>query len=450
MNSDFKIRTDARVLVLGLGRSGRAAIRLLQARGCRVSAADAGDTPDLRRQADTWSAQGVPVCLGPAPVEPGSAELVVISPGIPPDSVWVEPVRRAGLPLIGELELGWSELTAPVLAVTGSSGKSTLVKFCADSLNHAGLRAIPAGNYGPPLSEIALAPDPWDWVVAEASSFQLETAQTFRPRIAVLLNVHPNHLDRHRTLAVYRAAKRRLFQALGPGDYAVMPDDGEEPVTLAPGVMRTSFGLGPAADWRFQDGQVRGEKGVTIDFRGSPFDNTVLGCAAAAASAALTFAGVPALRISQAAAAFQRLPHRQQQVAEKEGILFVDDSKATTLAALAAGIEMAPGPVRLIAGGRLKETDLDRPKIMLAKKTAGVYLIGESAEILEKAWGGTVACRRCGTLEEAVAQAWQDARTGDTILLSPGCASFDQFRGYEDRGQCFTGFIQQLKSRGRK
>lgn len=449
MNLSSIIPTGSVVWVLGLGRSGRAAIRLLQSRGYRVCAADAGDTPDLRGMAETLRAEGVPVQLGLVPPEPGAAAAAVISPGIAPDSVWVQSLVKAGIPLIGEMEIGWHELKSPVLAVTGSSGKSTLVKFCSESLTCAGLRAVAAGNYGPPLSEVAMNPRPWDWVVAEASSFQLETARAFRPRIALLLNLHPNHLDRHGTMDAYRAAKMRLFQALGPGDGALIPDDLVDPPAVRPGVDLITFGLGPAADWRFQEGLVRGPA-VQIDFRGTPFDNPVMGCTAAAATAALTFAGVSAADIRSTAAIFERLPHRQQRVAEIEGILFVDDSKATTLAALSAGLEMVPGPVRLIAGGRLKETDLERPKIMLAKKTAEVYLIGESAEVLEKAWQGTVACRRCGTLQEAVTQAWHDARKGETILLSPGCASFDQFRGYDDRGQCFTGLIQQLNSRGRK
>jgi UDP-N-acetylmuramoylalanine--D-glutamate ligase len=443
------IPPGAAVLVLGLGRSGRAAIRLLQARGYVVRAADAGVTPDLTGTAEALRAGGIPVQLGPASPLPGDAVAAVISPGIAPDSAWIQPLVQAGIPLMGELEIGWRELNAPVLAVTGSSGKSTLVKFCADTLNGAGLRAVAAGNYGTPLSEIAMDTRPWDWVIAEVSSFQLETTNAFRPRIALLLNLHPNHLDRHGTMDAYRAAKMRLFQSLGVGDYALIPDDLADSLPTPPGVTRITFGLGATADWRFQEGIVRG--GATaIDFRKSPFDNPVLGCSAAAAAAALTLAGVSAEEIGATAKRFERLPHRQQPVAEIDGIFFVDDSKATTLAALTAGLEMAPGPVRLIAGGRLKETDLNTPKIMLAKKTAGVYLIGESAEVLEKAWCKTVVCRRCGTLQEAVAQAWQEARTGETILLSPGCASFDQFRGYDDRGQCFTGLIQQLNSRGRK
>jgi UDP-N-acetylmuramoylalanine--D-glutamate ligase len=443
------IQPGSAMLVLGLGRSGRAAIRLLRSRGVHVRAADAGDTLELRRSAESLRREGIPVQLGEVSPVPEDAVAAVISPGIAPDSAWVQPLIRAGLPLISELEIGWHELKAPVLAVTGSSGKSTLVKLCADTLVRAGRRAVAAGNYGPPLSEVVMDPSPWDWVIAEVSSFQLETVCEFRPRIALLLNLHPNHLDRHGTLDAYRAAKMRLFQTLGPGDCAVIPDDLDDPVSIPSGVRRITFGLSAAADWRFQNGHVQGAA-TQIDFRGTPFDNPILGCTAAAATAALTVIGVSAPDIGSTASVFERLPHRQQRVAEIDGILFVDDSKATTLAALAAGIEMVPGPVRLIAGGRLKETDFEKPKIMLAKKTAEVYLIGESADVLEKAWCGTVACRRCGTLQEAVAQAWQDARKGETILLSPGCASFDQFRGYDDRGQCFTGLIQQLNSRGRK
>jgi len=436
------------VWVLGLGRSGQAAIRLLRLHGCPVRAADAADTPALRAAAEAWRAEGIPVRLGAAPVEPEGAGAAVISPGIAPDGAWVAPLVRAGVPLIGELELGWSALRAPVLAITGSSGKSTLVKLCAEALIRAGLRAVAAGNYGAPLSEIAGGGETWDWVVAETSSFQLETARIFRPRIGLLLNLHPNHLDRHRTMAAYRAAKLRMFQNQESDEVAVVPVEFAAPAALPGAGRRVTFGAEAVADWRYEAGRVCGA-GVRIDLRGTPFDNPVLGVAAAAAGAALAAAGIDAAPLEGAAAGFERLPHRQQRVAEIDGVTFIDDSKATTLAALTAGIAMAPGPVRLIAGGRLKERDLDGPKIMLSKKTLAVYLIGESAEVLDEAWRDAVPCRRCGTLEEAVAQAWQDARKGETILLSPGCASFDQFRGYDDRGRRYQVFIQQLNSRGR-
>lgn len=445
--------TNDNALVLGLGSSGEAAARLLRAEGRGVVVTDRADNEALRRRAGELALDGIEVLLGTERVPGRSFSLCVVSPGVPPESPAFAAVRNLGIPTMGELEFGAAKCRCPIVAVSGANGKSTLVKLCGDILRLAGRRAELGGNYGTPVSALAKRSEELDWLVLEASSFQLEMTRDFRPRVGVLLNLQPNHLDRHPTLEAYRAAKARLFARMGEGDRAIV----HESVFTRFRAMAAQrpdqpewvkFGRGPRCAARYEPGFVSLDAGggrVRMSIEGTYFDNPVLGPAAAAAAAVAAACGVPPGLVAEAAKRFVPLPHRMTRVAIKRGVEFVDDSKATTLAALAAGVTMASRPVRLIAGGILKEHRLSAVKKVLASHVRAVYLVGNSAPKMYAAWSDVVPCRRCGTLDVAVSEAWRDASPGETILLSPGCASFDQFRGYADRGEQFCGHVAKIE-----
>lgn len=440
------METYRQALVCGLGGSGEAAAALLRAEGTDVSVIDRASTDDLRARAAALEQQGVKVLLGAGTLPGGPFDVCVASPGVPPSSPWLAEARERGLRVVSELELGWSRCRARTAAITGSNGKSTAVKLLAESLRLAGLKAEPGGNYGPAICRLALEHKDLDWVVLEVSTFQLETVDRFRPDVGILLNIHPNHLDRHGDMATYTRLKARLFARTRPGDICLV----HEPVlaetrSLSGGKGRwSSFGVSAGSDYRYERGWVwRGGKALA-DFRGTHFGNEVLGLAAAAVVGGLEACGAGPDGAVRAARTFKPLPHRMEPLGEIRGVSYVNDSKATNLSALAAALRMTPGRVRLIAGGLVKEKDFSFVKEMLAQRVQGVYLIGQASEEMASAWSDVVPCFRCQTLDAAVRKAGSDALAGETVLLSPACASFDQFRNFEERGQRFAGLVKDL------
>jgi UDP-N-acetylmuramoylalanine--D-glutamate ligase len=427
------------VLVLGLGVGGMAAARLLRRHNAAVTAVDAADTPALHQTAAALRAEGCVVDLGVSALPDGSFDLCIVSPGLAADSPWLRTVIARGIPVISELAFGVRHLRTRLLAVTGSNGKSTLVKLCAEALNRAGLRACPAGNYGYSVCQVALDGVEYDWVVVEVSSFQLEFSEGIRPDVAVLLNVLPNHLDRHGDMATYRSLKFRIFNALGDGDVGIMPPELLQQFAPASATAKClTFGDTAPADFVYHPGRVTGPDGADIlNISGTLFDNPVLGITAAAAAAAMQACGVDGHFLEVAVREFEPLPHRMESVGCVGGIRFINDSKATNLAAMCAALRSLPGPIRLIAGGLGKGESFDPAAALLREKVVGVYLIGQAASALAEAWSNVVDCRICGTLDAACIAAWNDAAPGDTILLSPACASFDQFRNFEERGRQF-------------
>jgi UDP-N-acetylmuramoylalanine--D-glutamate ligase len=439
--------SGGRVLVFGAGASGLAAAALLRRRGAAACVLDEAPAGPLARAAAQLAACGAELRTGGGPLPGGAFDLGVVSPGIPAAHAWLAACRERGIPLAGELELGFAAWPGRVLAVTGSKGKSSLVKFCADALCAAGAPAAPAGNYGTPLCRLALDRPDLAWAVVEASSFQLEHVEAFRPDVAVLLNVQADHLDRHASPAEYRALKLRLFRRQHAGDTALLPHGLDADGAVPAGVECLRFGDAAGCDWRYASHAVSGARGGRpwrVPLAGSWFDNPVLGLAAAAGAGALAACGLDPAAVAAGFAAFEPLPHRLQLVAERGGVRYVDDSKATSLAAVAAALAMTDGPVRLIAGGRLKEHDLDGPKELLTRRARKVYVIGECARRMSAAWSDAVPCEECGTLDAAVAAAAREARAGETVLLSPGCASFDQFISYRERGERFTRLARSI------
>ena len=381
-------------VVLGNGRSGKSAAELLRREGAAVTVLDGSDA---------WPADA-------------SFDLCVASPGVALDHPWQAAARAAGLRVVSELQLGaerWRARGGRLLAVTGSKGKSSVVKLVAETLRLAGTPAVPCGNYGLPLCQVVLdCPGPRaTWAVVEVSSFQMETTELPGDAFAAaaILNLQEDHLDRHGSAEVYHGLKRRLLEMA-----AVRVD-------------ASRAGWADAADAAL--------------LAGSYFDNPVLRDNGLCGVALLRAAGLPDAAIAAGFAAFEPLPHRMQLVLERDGVRWVDDSKATSLAALAAGVGMCAGPVRLVAGGLAKGDD---PKSVIPRLRSGVkkvYLIGRCADQFADAWRETVPCALCGTLDRAVEEARRDAQPGETVLLSPGTASFDQFKSYGARGDKFASLV---------
>ncbi len=424
-----------RGLVLGAGKSGLAAIRVLQSIGADITLVDSHPPKD-----------GAPTnCTLVAPCErlpDGHFDLCVASPAIPMEHTWLAQCAARAIPVVSEMELGYAFWQGKVLAITGSKGKSSVVKLCAETLTAAGHRAIPCGNYGTPLCDVALDNPDAEWAVAETSSFQLEHTVAFRPDAAILLNLQADHLDRHASMKEYARMKFRLFEHQDGDCAAFLPeklDTFGQPIPT--NVPVRFFGTSQRADWRYEPGRVSGRmngREIRVDFADTWFDNPVLGVAAASIVGALSFCGLTSNEIAFGLASFEPLPHRMQRVADRDGVLFVDDSKATSLTATAAALSMLSRPIRLIAGGRLKEKNLSFIKVLLTKRTKKVYLIGECENALFASWHDAVACVECHSLGNAVRAAAADSVAGDIVLLSPGCASFDQFVSYGERGEHFA------------
>jgi len=439
-------------LVLGMGSSGAAAARLLRGEGWRVVALERQDRPRIEAAARALEELGVEVLSGDPAVPDLEAAFAVVSPGVPWDAPWMQALRARGVPLCSDIELGWSRFRGRTVAVTGSNGKSTAVKWLGDVLGATGLKVAVGGNYGPPVCGLAMGQGDADLWVLEVSSFQLETVDRFRPDVGVLLNVQPNHLDRHGDMETYFRLKSRLFARGTPAQTAVIPLGEARRIRRA--VEATprwlTFGEEAEADYRWVDGRVHGPGIEALDLRGTYFDNPVLGPVCAAVTAAATAIDAAAARhVAATAAAFIPLPHRMEETGRLDGVRFVDNSKATSLPALEASLRMAGAGIRLIAGGRAKSGGFETLDGLLRAQVRGAYLIGEAADTLRRAWEGVVPCRMSGTLEAAVHDAWGEACPGETILLAPGCASFDQFPGFEARGECFKKAYYMLAPRGR-
>ena len=391
-------------LVVGLARSGAAAALMLRAHG-EVIGVDSGRPS---------SPPGVEVHLESEGLELlDRVRTVVKSPGVPKEAPVVAAARERGLDVVGELELAWRLLPNEFVAVTGTNGKTTTVELLGAMHRAAEVAAAVAGNVGTPLSSLVgqLAPDAV--VVCEASSFQLEDTVAFAPECAVLLNLEPDHIDRHGTFEAYREAKMRVFANQGPDDVAIRAPF--PPLPIPPGELR-----------------LRGAHNV---------ENARAAAAAAAAR------GLDPDAIATALRTFGGVPHRLEDVAEARAVVWVNDSKATNVASARVGIEAFEGGVHLIAGGSLKGDRFDGLRDAVAARCRAVYLIGEAAEQLatDLAPSG-VPLERCGDLERAVRAAGEAAEPGEIVLLSPACASFDQYGDYEERGAHFRDLARRWTS----
>lgn len=428
-----------RVLVLGLGISGRSAADFCARSGAQVLAADERSGVPERPEEPS-----VEVRIGEPFPDPADFDLVVPSPGVPQHR-YAERAKRVW----GDIELCGRALSVPVIAVTGTNGKSTTVRLIEAMLRACGLRAAAAGNVGEPA--LGLVGRPLDVAVLEVSSFQLEAVDGFHPHVAVLLNLSEDHIDRHGSFAAYGAAKARIFANQSPDDTAVL--NGDDPGVLAiaaegAAARRLFRRTGPLADGAFlepgsivlaQAGQLTrlcfdGLPGQALP----PLENVMAALLAAAA------VGVDPARAFRALAGFRALPHRLEPVGERDGVLFIDDSKATNPGAAARALRGQHAPVVWIAGGRDKGLNFDELADAAAERVRSAILIGEAADKLAASLAGRVSCERAPDLDSAVTRAAALARPGDVVLLAPGCASFDQFASFEERGRCFRSAVERL------
>jgi UDP-N-acetylmuramoylalanine--D-glutamate ligase len=426
---------DGPYLVVGLARSGAGAAAMLREHG-EVIGVDAG-APDEAR-----ALEGVELHLG----EDGRGLLervrtVVKSPGVPKEAPVIEAARERGLEVTGELELAWRLLPNEFLAVTGTNGKTTTAELLGAIAREAGLDVAVAGNVGTAVSSLVGAVDPGAVVVCECSSFQLEDSSAFAPECAVLLNVEPDHLDRHGTFEHYRDSKLRAFANQREGDTAVLPA-GFQP---EPGgrAERVTFGDADGADLAHRDGTLlwRGEPlmpAADIRLRGAHNRENAMAAAAAALAR-----GWHRDAVVRALAGFAGVPHRLEEVAERDGVLYVNDSKATNVASASVGIEAFESGVHAILGGSLKGEGFAGLRGPLERHATAAYLIGQAAEPLARDLEGTVPLHRSGDLATAVAAARAAAKPGDVVLLSPACASFDQYPSYEARGDHFRRLVSE-------
>jgi UDP-N-acetylmuramoylalanine--D-glutamate ligase len=456
----------ARVTVMGLARSGVAACRLLQAAGARVTVADRKEPAELTSVLDAVDRDHVGVTVG-AQYESSldEADLVVISPGVPYRLASLETVRRRGVKVISELELASQFLRSPLLAVTGTNGKSTTVTLIGKFLAESGKRAFVGGNLGIALSEAAAEdlradqagkPSPFDYLVVEVSSFQLETIDRFHPWIAALLNVTVDHQDRYESLDEYVAAKQRIFENQTSSDFALFNLDDDRVASLRQGVRakRLGFTRRPTLGADMDGGTyLEGDRIVTtvtgirqeicrrseIRIIGNHNVENVM----AAATYAL-LCGCPLDAIRRVLATFPGLEHALEIVRERRGVRFVNDSKGTNVDATLKALESIDHPIWLIAGGRDKGGDFSRLAQAVGRRVKRVILIGEAAPLLRRAWEGVATMIEAATLREAVEYAAQGAVQGDVVLLSPACASFDMFADYQDRGRQFKALVDAL------
>ncbi len=450
---------DKVVLVIGLGLSGAAAARLLVSRGARVTAMDNSDTPALRREAEELRDLGVRVELDLRFPPAGQFDFAVVSPGVPLDSPLVKELRQREIPVVGELELGWQQAVCLNISVTGTNGKTTTTELIEHILTHCHKRTLAAGNIGKPLCSVADESKQLDYLTLEVSSFQLETIRFFRPAVAVLLNITPDHLDRHHTMADYARAKARIFENQQPFDWSIVQTEAMAMLRTL-GVKEPSKLITFSANNRRADihldrsliiSRIEDWVGPLIDLektqlRGPHNAENVM--------AALAVGRVLRLPLEEMVAAimsFQPGAHRCEQVAEINGIKFVNDSKATNLDAVAKALQTMPAAqpgepnVLLIAGGRDKGLDYHDLGPLLAQRVKHTFLLGETREKLRAAWSLFTPCTLVDSLLEAVLEAVKNAVPGDVVLLSPACSSFDLFRDYRHRGEVFRQAVEQLK-----
>jgi UDP-N-acetylmuramoylalanine--D-glutamate ligase len=434
-------------LVVGLARSGVAAALALRARGETVIGCDSGaaDSSALQAAAGRLSQAGVEVMLNAADDAVAALSRVralVKSPGVPQQSPVVAAARSAGLPVLGELELAWRLIPNEFIAVTGTNGKTTTAEWIGHVHREAGLPAAVAGNVGTALSSLVGRLPAESTIVCEASSFQLEDTLEFSPEAAVLVNLSPDHMDRHGTFEDYVAAKLRAFVNQGNHDVAVIPADLE--VRDIGGCARqVLFGADPRAEVSERAGHLWWGDDALLAVSELPLPGEHNRENAMATAATCLARGIDADAVRAGLRSFRGVPHRLEQVAVRHGVRWVNDSKATNVASTRVALRAFPGGVHLIAGGRGKQQDFSPLAPLVAERCKAVYLIGEAAGELAAALADTgVRLRVVGDLERAVDAARGAAEPGEVVLLSPACASFDQYRDFEERGERFRALAE--------
>jgi UDP-N-acetylmuramoylalanine--D-glutamate ligase len=448
-----------KVLVVGLGKSGLAAALFLRRRGAQVTVSELRSAQALSKEIPSLLEAGILVeAGGHGLLTFRRQDLIVVSPGVPMSTPELVQVRTLGLPIIGELELAARFLQGNVLAITGSNGKTTTTTLCGEIFSAGGFETLVAGNIGLPVIEVVDQSKPGSWTVLEVSSFQLETTQSFHPRIAVILNITPDHLDRHGTFENYRAMKEKIFANQTAEDFLIL--NGDDPVAQQAAsraraqifwfsrskivrcgafvmngmvVFRASEQAKPIPVVPLADIPLKGEHNV---------ENVL------AAVCAACVANIPAEAIARAVSSFHAVEHRLEFVTSIQGVDYYNDSKATNVDATAKAIASFPGNIHLILGGKDKDSDYTKLNVLLRERVKTVYTIGAAAEKIEGQIAGVTKVIRAGNLEAAVDQAATRAEAGDVVLLAPACSSFDQFENYEQRGRVFKKAVMARSGAG--
>jgi len=444
---------DKRVLVVGLGKSGVASALFLKDRGALVTVSDTKSPDQLGEEIPLLLDHGIAVETG------GHGErtfrgqdLIVVSPGVPVDAPTLVQARASGEPVIGEIELAAQYLPGPIVAITGSNGKTTTTSLAGDIITAGGFPTLVGGNIGTPAISLVERATSETVVVLEISSFQLETIQTFRPKVAVVLNITPDHLDRHRTFQTYVDAKARIFENQQPSDYAVLNEDDPTCLTLGDRTYAQVFWFSRKKEVKrgayLRDGQILFRDGTgqrqimpvsEISLKGAHNVENVL---AAICTGALM--GVPPDQIRTAVRDFKAVEHRLEYVATIKGVEYYDDSKATNVDATIKALESFPANIHLILGGKDKGSDYTVLNDLLRQRVKRVYTIGAAAEKIESHIKGAAEIVHAETLDNAIRRASAVAQPGDIVLLAPACASFDQFQSYNHRGRVFKDAVKDL------
>jgi UDP-N-acetylmuramoylalanine--D-glutamate ligase len=437
--------TDRKVAVLGAGLSGTAAAHLLKDEGAAVTVLDtAEERTILKTTIEGMRARRIEVICGPAAERDESHyEMVVLSPGIDPASPLAQNFSRRKIEMIGELELGWRSCGLPVVAITGTNGKTTTTELLAQMLNACGQRTVACGNIGKPLSEVAREGRDLHVLTVEVSSFQLETISTFRPSVSAWLNFAPDHLDRYRSLAEYRAAKLHIFDYQTADDVAVVNAVENLPTLKARRITFSAYA--DHADFRLAQGAIVYQNTPVLRLsetrlRGSHNIENLMATLAVGVARGLSFEQmVPPL------CKYDPRPHRMEFVRELAGVSFINDSKATNLDAVEKALLAQTKPVVLIAGGKDKGFSFDPLRKIVAEKVRATVLIGEMAERICTDWKGAAPCEIAHSIADAVERAHAIAQPGEVVLFSPGTSSFDMFKSYADRGDQFRALVHALQ-----
>lgn len=447
-----------KVLVVGLGRSGLSAALFLRRQGAQVTVSDVRSAEALANELPQLLEAGVMVeAGGHGLLTFRRQDLIVVSPGVPLQTPELAQVKSFNLPVIGELELASRYLKGSILAITGSNGKTTTTTLAGEIMSAAGIPTAVGGNIGRPVIDMVEESREDGWSVLEVSSFQLETTEEFHPRVSVILNITPDHLDRHGSLTNYALAKERIFARQTGADFVVLNADNPraaEAAQRAPSqvywfsrLQPVSLGCWVENEWivfRREGGEVEKVMPVaSIPLKGKHNLENVL-----AAVCATHLAGAPIASIRSAVEAFRAVEHRLEHVATINGVEYYNDSKATNVDATAKAIESFPGNIHLILGGKDKNSDYSELNELLRARVKAVYTIGSAAEKIASHIRGTVPIFPVETMENAVSRAAESAKPGDVVLLAPACSSFDQFENYEHRGRVFKELV--MKRQGQK
>jgi UDP-N-acetylmuramoylalanine--D-glutamate ligase len=443
-----------KVLVVGMGRTGVATSRFLLKRGARVLITDEKPICELGDAIDALGGtEGVEVGIGQDDLDILSrTDLIVPSPGVPPlNPLLAEGVRR-GTPIVSELELASGYVKKPIIAITGTNGKTTTTTLLGEILKHCGRKAFVGGNIGIPLISYVGGTQEDDYVVLEVSSFQLQWVRSFHPFISILLNVSSDHLDYHASLEEYRSVKERIFARQGRGDLAILNADDPATIHLAkrlPAEHVMCFSSSsPLEKGIFVDGEhLRYRDAKTdeqypigqIHLRGMHNLENVM-----AAVLAARICGCPSGEVVEVLSRFTGIAHRIEFAGKVDGVEYYDDSKGTNVDAVYRALQSFPGPVVLLLGGRYKGGDFGVLSELLRERVRALIVFGEAAEEIQGMIGGIVETERAVNLKEAVGMARDRASSGDTVLLSPGCSSFDEFKNYEERGSVFKGIVERM------